>query len=390
MRVLSALAIAIAVSAGPAHGQQIYEPDSSPPARVILDAPVTVPFVEGDSLPIVEVRVNGRGPFRFGIETGANFVVITPAVASTLALERTGGPDDTPSYRLESIEIGGARFEGIPVGAMRFAQTTIDGVLGLPLYRGLLLTLDYPARQARFEHGTLPEPDGASVLPLAHAGPFWSVPVAVAGLPHQAIIDTRSTGGFGFTPQSAAAVPFEGELQVVGRARGAAIAETVVKSGRVKGDITLGRYTFPSPAVSVRELPPGFPVNPLMGNRVLQNFVVTLDQRSARVRFARSGPVLITLDAPAPPRGIGGAPEGPLAAYTGRYGVREISIADGQLTLQRDGGPPLRLVPAGQDAFTLAEVPEARIRFLRDAAGKVATLEVLNRDGKWESAARSK
>lgn len=373
---------------------QIYRPDPSPPARVILDAPVTVPLAAGEALPIIEVRVNGQGPFRFGIETGANFIIVTPALAERLQLPRAGGPDHTPSYRIASIEVGAARFEDLPVSAFPFAQSTIDGVLGLPFYRDLLLTIDYSARTARFERGSLPAADGQSILPLTRVGDFWSAPIAFGGVAANAVIDTRSSGGFGVTPSAAASLTFDGGLAVVGRARGAAIAETVVKAGRLKTDVTMGRYTFPAPMVSVRELPPGFPQEPLMGTRVLSHFVMTLDQRNERVRFEKTGSPTIALEMPARPAGPAAASAaapgtGALAVYAGRFGVRTISVIDGQLFLQRDGGPALRLVPDGRDAFTIADIPQARVRFLRDTGGSVTTLDVLNREGQWESAGKS-
>ena len=41
------------------------------------------------------------------------------------------------------------------------------------------------------------------------------------------------------------------------------------------------------------------------------------------------------------------------------------------LYLQREGGPKLRLMQAAKDEFTLAEVPEARLKFVRDENGKI-------------------
>ena len=75
-------------------GQQpTFTPDSSPPARVTLSGRVEVPMQLVRGLPIVEVRVNGSGPFLFGIETGANFVAVTPDLVAKLSLVRAGGPE---------------------------------------------------------------------------------------------------------------------------------------------------------------------------------------------------------------------------------------------------------------------------------------------------------
>ena len=375
-------------TAGLVHAQE-YTPDSSPPERVELSGVVDVPLTLESNLPIVEVRVNGQGPFRFGIETGANFMVISPDLAARLSLKRAGGTDEYPAYRLDTIDIGGAHFAGMPAVARRVAQANIDGVLGLPLYRDLLLTIDYPNRRARFERGALPAADGQSILALTHVGPFWGMPLTIAGKPYSGVLDTRSTGGFGFTPESAKGVPFDGELRIVGRARGAAIPEADVKAGTIAGDIRIGRYVFPRPAASVRPLPPDFPTEPIVGGRVLSQFAITLDQRNARLRLARAGADPIVLDDQAP-RAAASSTRAAASPddFTGRYGSRVIRVENGKLMLQRDGGPPLEMVATGADTFTLAEVPQAQIKFTRDAAGVVTSVAILNRDGQWETEKR--
>jgi hypothetical protein len=382
-------AVALAAPAASAQGQ----PDSSPPRRVELTGPVEVPLSLESNLPIVEARVNGQGPFRFGIETGADFVIVSPDVVSRLALTRTGGSDAYPAYTVASIEIGGARFVDMPVAAARVAQTGIDGVLGLPLYRDVLMTIDYPARRLRFERGMLPAPDASNILTLTHIGPFWGVPISIAGTAFTAVLDTRSTGGFGLTPESARDVRFDGEPRVVGRARGAAIPETEVKAATIAGDVRVGRYVFPRPTVSIRPLPPGFPTEPIVGARVLSQFVVTLDQQNARLRLARDSDLPIVLDPAAGGRATSAAPASTAGAqattdYAGRYGSRTVRAENGKLILQRDGGPPLEMVGTGQDTFTLAEVPQAQIKFVRDASGLIVEVQILNRDGQWEKEKR--
>src|SRR5215813_8868460 len=83
--------------------RQPYSPDPSPPDRVELSGSVEVPVTLESNLPVVDVRINDTGPYRFGIETGANFVSITRELAGKLSLKRTGGPDESPAYRVESI-----------------------------------------------------------------------------------------------------------------------------------------------------------------------------------------------------------------------------------------------------------------------------------------------
>src|SRR5690348_778821 len=97
---LFVVAATVAASTAGAQGQA---PDPSPPQRVELVGRVEVPVTLESNLPIVEARVNGQGPFRFGIETGANFVIVSPDLVSRLSLTRTGGTDDYPAYEVDTI-----------------------------------------------------------------------------------------------------------------------------------------------------------------------------------------------------------------------------------------------------------------------------------------------
>ncbi len=103
------------------------------------------------------------------------------------------------------------------------------------------------------------------------------MPVNFGGATLTAIIDTRSSGGIGFTPESAQQVEFAGELQVIGSARGAAIPETAVRGGTLAHDVKIGRHTVRAPFATVRALPPGFPTEPILGTVLLRNFVMTFD-----------------------------------------------------------------------------------------------------------------
>ncbi|MEO8030387.1 MAG: retropepsin-like aspartic protease [Gemmatimonadota bacterium] len=298
-----ALTVTLLLASTYAAAQQpeVYRPDPSPPKSVTLNAPVTVPLLPSQvgraPLPVVEVTINGRGPFRLGVETGANFIAVSPDVVTQLGLVRAGGPDDYPEYRADSVRIGGAVFQDMPISAEGRA-TGVDGLLGLPFWAGVLLTIDYPANQLTISHDTLPAPDTKSIVPLTRTADFWSLPLLVAGQPTQGILDTRSTGGFGFTPDAAAPLSFTAPPIVIGRARGAAIAETEVKGGQISGNIVIGRYLIPQPFIEIRALPPGFPQVPLIGARVLSHFVVSLDQRTARLRLVHAAGDTVTLPVP--------------------------------------------------------------------------------------------
>jgi hypothetical protein len=78
-----------------------------------------------------------------------------------------------------------------------------------------------------------------------------------------------------------------------------------------------------------------------------------------------------------------------LAEFVGEYEIRTITLEDAGLHLQRAGGPKLLMVATEEpDTFTLKRVPQARIRFGRDADGTIVELHVLGMTGNWEVSKR--
>lgn len=274
-----------------------YRPDSAPPRRIVMPHAIDVPLVpeaRGGSSPMVDVMVNGHGPYHFLIETGARSIGVARRIADSIGLPRIGGPDNDPEFHVDSITLGGGSFQDLPAEALPFDFPGIDGVLGLPAFQELLLTVDYGARRARFTRDTLPPANGTDILALSRVDDFWGLPITIAGKPFIAVLDTQNDGSVGLPPSVADSLPFDGGLRVVGRARGV-FGVVDVRGGRLAGNIRIGAFTFPTPFLTVAQLPPDYPDRPNVGTEVLQNFVVSLDQVHGRLRLARTGDSTISL-----------------------------------------------------------------------------------------------
>jgi len=70
-----------------------------------------------------------------------------------------------------------------------------------------------------------------------------------------------------------------------------------------------------------------------------------------------------------------------LRAYAGVYGPRRVEVEGNGLVYQREGRPRLRLLPAGEDFFLVEGLDYFRVRFSRDAAGKIERFIGLYDDG---------
>ena len=121
----------------------------------------TVPFEATDNRPILEVRVNGgRQPLRFVLDTGSGMSVISDETAKRLGIKAVakgglaravggGGKFEIIYGFLNSIDIGGARVENVPVYIRKFFDNHIpvDGYLGLSVVSKYLTSIDYGTRR---------------------------------------------------------------------------------------------------------------------------------------------------------------------------------------------------------------------------------------------------
>lgn len=138
--------------------------DTTEPRRVEAPADSAageVPFQEAgahDAAIIVPVRVNGTGPFRFVLDTGATLTCIDRALADSLGVREMegvsgmgagiGGTGRMSILEIDSLAVGAARVEQLPTCALDLAHLSevgldVDGLLGLNFLEAFRVTLDF-------------------------------------------------------------------------------------------------------------------------------------------------------------------------------------------------------------------------------------------------------
>ena len=264
------------------------------------ELPAVTPFVLNHAQILVDgVYANGQGPFRFLLDTGG----MGGGRVDTSLVEKLSLPQDgevrasdgsgregplMPMHRLDSLTVGPLRFEGVRVLSREYNRHAspqrghIDGVLGFHLFRELLLTIDYPRRELRFEHGTLPAADGATILALEPDAAVPTIAVDIAGATHRAHIDTGAMIGISVPDSLAKSLAFLEPPQPVGQARTVAGPFTIT-SARLRGDVSIGMHRLEQPELVIA----GPMRNVNLGSRALDRFVLTFDQTEQRVRVAR-------------------------------------------------------------------------------------------------------
>lgn len=192
---------------------------------VQVDVPpsgVAVPML-GSSPPVIEARTNGKGPFRFILDSGAADPVMQPALAAELALpvtgsRRVGDPAEPQgitarTLRLDKLTVGEAVFRDLTAvtwdGAGDLGQPGIRGMIGISCFSRLLLTIDYPKGEVRIDRGHL----SASEKDVAEykTGPegIVRVPVTVGSFSVYADLDTGSPAGVSLPLKLADQLPLE-------------------------------------------------------------------------------------------------------------------------------------------------------------------------------------
>jgi hypothetical protein len=260
--------------------------------------PLDIPMKIDGGMPTIELLVNGKGPFVFGVDTGAQGGArIDSSLMEKLALKPSGqvratdgsgrNPQMAEMVKLESIEVGGLRFTDVTAGSRNYRKSPrpleIDGILGLSVFSEYLVTLDYPAKLLRLEKGELPKADGAEILDYKSKGGIPLLEMSVGGTKIDAHLDSGNmVGAFVLPTAFAEKLTRASEPLVVGRARSAS-GEMEIKQVQVKDVIRLGRHEFPEPTVT-------YPALSDIGNvgaKTLSQFVVTFDQKNERVRLKK-------------------------------------------------------------------------------------------------------
>jgi len=347
------------LAAQPSPAAHPAQPTHPPTSKVELRATeVTVPLSFMGNRPIVEVTINGAGPYRMILDTGAQGSVLDSGLADELGLPvlgeaqlgspAGGEPVASKIVGFDGISLGDAVITGgtmVAVGLKGFFERADGprGVLSAALFEEYLTTLDYPGRRLVIRSGSLPEPDGVEVIPYQDISGLPALPVVLAGRTFMVHMDTGSPHALVLPAKYADELPLASPPVEAGRAR-TVDREMVIRVAPVDGTLTLGRLTIGRPDISFMDLPGVGNV----GFELLGRFAITIDRKNRRVRL--DGPAL----------GVGA----PKAHPPRRYGIG--------LRGAGDGVPEVALVASGSPA----EEAGVRVgdRVLRIGGTSVASL----------------
>lgn len=327
------------------------------PGRTTLGAKVVVlPAQQISSYLVIEAKWDRHGPYRFLIDTGSSVTLVTPALAKRYpGRERLppGGPrvrvtgaDGTvaelPQASLRRIELGAAHFEDVRALVYDCAPLSahlgvrIDGVLGFPLFRSTLLTLDYLGSRVVLQSPRTAPPAPGTIIAFDDARKTPLIHVRLGDRSLVALIDSGSDATFSLNPIGVE--PRFAHGPVPGATIGTLGGDRTQHIGRLAETLTIGDQEFPRPIVETTD------ELSAIGGGLLRHFAVTFDQQHDRVTFQRPSRAPIEM----PPWRSAGLSFSKTPAYWRVAGVIPQSPAEragvqkGDLVTRIDGEPVAR------------------------------------------------
>ena len=246
----------------------------------------TIPMLDFGGRPVVEVTINGKGPFRLIVDTGAAATVLDSALAAELSLRDT-------DVQLDELRIGPIALEGLrafvaPLSGLLRGEAAPRGVLSASVFPRHLLTFDFQRRRFLVRAGALPEAQGRTVFSYAGAD-LPSIPVRVAGREITVHLDTGAPYGLALPTRYMKELPLSGEPVQRGTARTHA-GSSAIYTATLSGDIAVGEFALATRELRFTDVVPDPHAVPKgqLGSGALRDFVVTLDASNERVRMERA------------------------------------------------------------------------------------------------------
>ncbi len=246
---------------------------------------------------VIEAQWDKHGPYHFLIDTGSSTTLVTPELAkryggrapgnqgSVRVLGANGQVKMLPPVLLKRLDLGAARFEGVQALVHDLNELSdhlgirIDGVLGFPLFRDTLLTLDYPHAEVILTPYGVPTAMPGVTIPFNNDQNTPLVPIQLGAESFIALIDSGSD-----TALSLNTVGLHPGFQY-GPRPGALVAtlsgDRMRMTGRLGQSLSIGTYVIENPIADVTEELSS------IGGGLLRNFIVTFDQKRKQVTFYR-------------------------------------------------------------------------------------------------------
>lgn len=247
---------------------------------------------------IVEAKWEKRRPAHFIVDTGSSVTLVSPEFAQSQGIKgpagtaapvhvrsADGGVATLPGVVLRRLKLGDALFETVPALVYDCAAISahlgvpIDGILGFPLFRETILTLDYPHARVLLAPRRSPPVRPGSVVPFNNRQKTPLISVRLGDQSFVALIDSGSDAALHLNPLGLH--PTFVSPPRAGVSVGTLTGDRPQQIGRVSEALFIGNYELDRPVVDLTD------ELSAIGGDILRYFTVTFDPERSQVTFDR-------------------------------------------------------------------------------------------------------
>ena len=250
----------------------------------------------------VDVLVNGRGPYRFIVDSGADTSAVGVRVAQNLQLPlgtpvTVNGMTDrniVDRVKVDALTVGPSTIRNLQLPALQEYDLGGDGMVGIDALVEQRLLMDFEKKLIKVEDARIPErrlDDEIVIVARRQRGQLILTHVMAAGLPLDAVIDTGSEITIGNVALRDKLLRKNRDKFVTVPVTGVT-GKTIDLQLAVIGELQLGSVVLHDVPMAFADVPPfemfGISKEPalLLGTDILEKFRrISLDFRARKVRF---------------------------------------------------------------------------------------------------------
>lgn len=262
---------------------------------------------------VIESKWDDGKTYRFLIDTGSSATLVSTDLARHFALKpkkddaparvkvrsANGGEIELDSVTLRRVVLGTSSFDGVPALVFDLTDLSdqlgvhIDGILGFPVFRDALLTMDYPGQRLVIAPATIgpgaPKPaPRASTIAFNNEHNTPLIPIQMGTESFIVLIDSGSDGSLSLNP--AGLHPRFAQGPRTGTLISSLAGDREQLTGRISQDVLLGSHTISQPIVDLTDQLSS------IGGEFLRHFTVTFDQHRNQVTFIRDTDGAVTME----------------------------------------------------------------------------------------------
>jgi len=244
--------------------------------------------------PIVELSINGEGPFPFVFDTGADELFIQKSLVDKLALEKTGTGRigsplgegfDADLVTIDQLSVGGATLHSVEAFVNTLPPQALGGevwgVIGPYAFKDYgRVSFDFKNKQLEIG-GAVTESDKSTWIEFGKDAPLLDAELSIGGQSIPVHIDTGMPGTVTVPAKYATHIPLQSEIRTLGMAR-TVDREIEIKGAKVDLTLSLGDAKIPLTNMTFFE---DIPLGNL-GMGALHNLTLEIDWEGQRYRLS--------------------------------------------------------------------------------------------------------